>query len=363
MSAVLTFTASRHNRRWQALCIVFCCLPVHPQDVQRIDTALPDAPEIGLSATQEAAGQPPEQNAGTISGTVVDQNGNFLLAARVSLTSPGLTEEKTRESDGAGHFVFTAVPPGPFQLTVTGDGFATQQLPGVLHPGEALEVPLISLPIAAATTEVQVSVTNYELAEEQVKIEEKQRVLGVIPNFYVSYRRDALPLRPKQKFELAWKTSIDPVTFAATGAFAGVQEAQNEFSGYGQGAHGYAKRYGAAYGDAVTMIGGAILPSLLKQDPRYFYKGTGSTRSRILYALANAVICKGDNGHWQVDYSGILGALAAGGISNLYYPASSRNGAGLTFENTLIGIGGSGIGNLFQEFLIRKLTPHAQSKP
>jgi hypothetical protein len=69
-----------------------------------------------------------------------------------------------------------------------------------------------------------------------------------------------------------------------------------------------------------------------------------------MYALANAVICKGDNGHWQFDYSGILGALAAGGISNLYYPASSRNG-------------GSAVGNLFQEFLIRKLTPHAQSKP
>jgi hypothetical protein len=365
MGAVLAFTVSRHNRRWQALCIVVCCLPVHAQEVQRLDTALPDGPAIGLSATQDAAGRPPEQTAGTISGTVVDQNGNFLLAARVSLTRSGQTEEKTHESDGAGHFVFTAIPPGPFQLTVTGEGFATQQVPGVLHPGEALEVPLISLPIAAATTEVRVSVTNYELAEEQVKIEEKQRVLGFIPNFYVSYQQDALPLRPKQKFELAWKTSIDPVTFAATGAFAGVQQAQNEFSGYGQGAHGYAKRYGAAYGDAVigTMIGGAILPSLLKQDPRYFYKGTGSTRSRIMYALANAVICKGDNGHWQFDYSGILGALAAGGISNLYYPASSRNGAGLTFENTLIGIGGSAVGNLFQEFLIRRLTPHAQSKP
>jgi hypothetical protein len=342
MSAVLALTVPRRNRRWQALCILFCCL-----------TTLPD-----VSAAQDAT-------AGTIRGTVVDQNGYFLLAARVSLTRPGQTEVKTQESDGAGHFVFTAVPPGPFQLTVTGEGFATQQVPGVLHPGEALEVPLISLPIAAATTEVRVSVTNYELAEEQVKIEEKQRVLGVIPNFYVSYQQDALPLRPKQKFELAWKTSIDPVTFAATGGFAGVQQAQNEFSGYGQGAHGYAKRYGAAYGDAVigTMIGGAILPSLLKQDPRYFYKGTGSTRSRIMYALANAVICKGDNGHWQFDYSGILGALAAGGISNLYYPASSRNGAGLTFENTLIGIGGSAVGNLFQEFLIRKLTPHAQSKP
>jgi hypothetical protein len=127
----------------------------------------------------------------------------------------------------------------------------------------------------------------------------------------------------------------------------------------------YERTRRAAYGDALigTMIGGAILPSLLRQDPRYFYKGTGSTRSRILYALANAVVCKGDNGHWQADYSGILGALAAGGISNLYYPAGSRNGAELTFENTLIGLGGSAVGNLFQEFLVRKLTPHAQGKP
>ncbi|MGB8539162.1 MAG: carboxypeptidase-like regulatory domain-containing protein [Acidobacteriaceae bacterium] len=350
MSAVPAFAAPRHRLPWRRLlCVVLCCLPMeaewpaHAQQANPINT--------------------PAQSA--ISGTVVDQNGNFLLAARVSLTRPGQTEEKTQESDGAGHFVFNAISPGPFQLTVTGEGFATQQVAGVVHPGEVLEVPLISLPIAAATTEVRVSVTNYELAEEQVKIEEKQRVLGVIPNFYVSYQQDALPLRPKQKFELAWKSSIDPVTLAATGAVAGIQQAQNEFSGYGQGARGYAKRYGASYGDAVigTVIGGAILPSLLKQDPRYFYKGTGSTRSRVLYALANAVICKGDNGHWQFDYSGILGALAAGGISNLYYPASSRNGAGLTLENTLIGIGGSGVANLFQEFLIRKLTPHAQSKP
>jgi hypothetical protein len=302
---------------------------------------------------------------GGISGTVVDQDGNFLLAARMTLTHPGQTGEQIQESDGAGHFVFTPVAAGPFELTITGPCFATQQRQGMLHPGEVLAMEPISLPIAAATTEVRVSVTNYELAEEQVKVEETQRVLGVIPNFYVSYRPDALPLRPRQKFELAWKTSVDPVTFAASGAFAGVQQAQNEFSGYGQGANGYAKRYAASYGDALigTMIGGAILPSLLRQDPRYFYKGTGSTRSRILYALANAVVCKGDNGHWQPDYSGIIGALAAGGISNLYYPAGSRNGAGLTFENTLIGLGGSAVGNLFQEFLVRKLTPHAQGKP
>jgi hypothetical protein len=115
------------------------------------------------------------------------------------------------------------------------------------------------------------------------------------------------------------------------------------------------------------MIGSALLPSLLKQDPRYFYKGTGTTRSRVLYAIANAVVCKGDNGHWQADYSGIFGGLAAGGISNLYYPASDRNGVTLTFENALIGIAAGAAQNLFQEFLVRKLTPklpnYRSSKP
>jgi hypothetical protein len=200
-----------------------------------------------------------------------------------------------------------------------------------------------------------------EVAEDEIKVEEKQRVLGVIPNFYVSYITDAAPLTPKQKFELAWKTSVDPVTFGLNGAIAGIQQAQNDFSGYGQGAQGYAKRYGASYTNLTmeTFIGGAILPSLLKQDPRYFYKGSGSTRSRILYAIANSVICKGDNKHWQANYSGILGSLAAGGISNLYYPAQDRNGAALTFENALIEIGENAAANILQEFVIRRLTPSA----
>ncbi len=350
--------------RRHTLCVLFCCLPflTQAQQIKSIDTLLPDAPTIGVPAAPDAAGQNPAESLGTISGTVVDQNGNFVFSARVRLEREGHIEERETVSDREGHFTFAGVPAGSFRLTISAVTFADQEVPGILHRGEALEVPLISLPIAAATTEVLVSVTNYELAEEQVKIEETQRVLGVIPNFYVSYQQDTLPLRPKQKFELAWKTSVDPVTFAATGGFAGVQQAENGFSGYGQGAQGYAKRYGASYADSFigTMVGGAILPSLLKQDPRYFYKGTGSTRSRILYAMANAVICKGDNGHWQPDYSGILGSLAAGGISNLYYPASARNGAWLTFENTFIGIGGSAIANLFQEFLVRKLTPHTR---
>ncbi len=326
----------RHGLQWRRLLVyaLFCC----------------------LAATAYS-----QQTPGTISGTVLDPNGNSILAARIRLTQ-GKAEAVETGSDGEGHFVFPSVAPGPFQVTITAEGFAPRDLPGELHPGETLALPPVSLAIVAATTEVRVSVTNYELAEEQVKIQETQRVLGVIPNFYVSYQQVTLPLRPKQKFELAWKTSVDPVTFAAAGAFAGVEQAQNAYSGYGQGGKGFAKRYGASYGDAFIgiMVGGAILPALLKQDPRYFYKGTGNTWSRVEYAVANAVVCKGDNGRWQVDYSGILGSLAAGGISNLYYPAKNRNGLGLTFQNTAISIGGSAIGNLFQEFLVRKLTPHTR---
>lgn len=260
-----------------------------------------------------------------------------------------------------GQFSFSTLLPGTFHITVTAAGFAAQTSSGILHSGESYVAPPIALALATATTEVHVVVPRTEVAEAEIKVEEKQRVLGFIPNFYVSYIPDAAPLTSKQKFELAWRTTIDPVTFVLTGAIAGIQQAQNTFSGYGQGAQGYGKRFGASYADAVTgtFIGSAILPSLLKQDPRYFYKGSGSARSRILYALANSVICKGDNKHWQANYSGILGSLAAGGISNLYYPAKNRDGATLTIENALIGIGAAGAGNILQEFLIRKLTPKA----
>jgi hypothetical protein len=267
-------------------------------------------------------------------------------------------DQETLSGDD-GQFSFANVAPGSFRLTITSEGFATQAFDGNLHSGESYVVPQIRLTIATEVTEIRVVPSQFEIAEEQIKEQEKQRPLGFIPNFYVSYVANAAPLTPKQKFELAGKTLWDPVTFGLTAAIAGLQQANNELGGYGQGAQGYAKRYAASYADAVTgtLIGSAILPSLLKQDPRYFYKGTGSKRSRVLYALANSVICKGDNGHWQANYSGIFGSLAAGGISNLYYPAHDR-GAELTFENALIGIGATAATNILQEFVIRKLTPN-----
>jgi Carboxypeptidase regulatory-like domain len=319
-------------------------------------------------ASGSAVQEPAQPLSGSISGTVVDQTGALVVGAVIKLSAEGKTAGRETRSDTDGQYSFANVPPGPFQLTLSSQGFASQTVSGVLHSGEIEQMPPIMLAVATNVTSVQVGVPQVEVAQEQIKIEEEQRVLGVIPNFYVSYSPNAAPLNARQKFELAWKTMIDPVTFVVVGGLSGVQQAQDHFKGYGQGAQGYAKRFGANYADAATstVIGGAILASLLKQDPRYFYKGKGSAGSRFLYAIANAFICKGDNRHWQPNYSNILGNLAAGGISNLYYPSQNRNGAGLTFENAGVGIAAGGITNLLQEFVIPKLTPahkHAPSKP
>ena len=303
---------------------------------------------------------------GSVGGLVVDVNGKVVPGARVTLERSGAAARQQVTTGPDGQFFFAGIPAGTLRITIDAPTFAGQTIQVVLHAGEALQAPDTVLTVGATTTEVQVTMTQEELAEKQIKVEEKQHVLGVIPNFYASYDHNAVPLTSKQKYELAWKSSIDPATFVITGIGAGIEQATNAFSGYGQGAQGYAKRYGAGYADDVigTMIGGAILPSLFKQDPRYFWKGDGTIRSRVVYAIGRAVLTKGDNGKTQPDYSGLLGSLAAAGISNLYYPASDRNGAGLTFENFAIGIGGSAIGNLFQEFLVKKLTPHTHdAKP
>lgn len=330
----------------------------------RVEPAQSSGIPTGQISSSHGAPAQPEQLNGSISGTVVDQKGNPLAGVRVTLTRDGQTPAQEALSDDSGQFFFVNVPQGPFRLAITATGFASQTSSGTLHSGEAYSGQRITLTVAPVITEVRV---GPEIAEEQIKDQEKQRVLGVVPNFYVTYIPDAVPLSPKQKFELAWKTSTDPVTFGLVGAIAGIQQAANTYREYGQGAQGYGKRYGASYADTVigTFIGGAALPSLLKQDPRYFYKSKGSVRERFLYAVANAVICKGDNGHWQPAYSAILGSLAAGGISNAYYPPNDR-GAGLTFENTLIGIGESAGANVLQEFVIPKITPkkpsHAQTQ-
>lgn len=344
----------------QACCLTLFCLCISLGFVPSIAFAQSQSPAVHPSGG--GSGADTVAAPGTISGQIADKSGAAVVGAHVKLSLDGQSPAQVvveAVADNNGQFTFADVPPGSFQLTISSPGFMTQTLSGVLHAGEVDVVPMIQLPLATAVTEVRVAAPTEEEAEAQIQEQEKQRVLGVIPNFYVTYDPNALALRPKQKFELAWKTTIDPVTFALIGAVAGIQQSQNTFGGYGQGAEGYAKRYGAGFADYVTgtFIGGAILPSLMKQDPRYFYKGTGSKTSRVLYAISMAVVCKGDNGRWQPAYSATLGSLIAAGISNAYYPPHDR-GAALTFENTAIGIGTTAAANLFQEFIVKKITPN-----
>jgi len=300
---------------------------------------------------------------GIITGTVVDQLGAVSTRAHVQLKLNGKVLGEM-SSGSNGQFSFSHIAPGSFQLTITSDGFTTNTFSGELVAGQTFIVPAIVLTVANAVTQVRVGLSPVEVAEAQVKEQEKQRVLGFIPNFYVSYEPNAVPLTPRLKFELAWRSSIDPVTFLGVATLAGIAHGTNDFEGYGQGAQGYAKRFGALYVDDFlgTFMGSAMLTSLFKQDPRYFYRGKGGVGSRLGYALANAAICKGDNGRWQPNYSSILGSLATGGISYLYFPASDRHGAGLFFTNALIKAGENSVAGLFQEFVIPKFTPHVRRK-
>jgi hypothetical protein len=319
---------------------------------------LPEAP--GSHIVTEP---PANQSVGSISGAVVDTNGDEVPGAMVALENTDSRLQRTLTTDGSGSFKFDAVEPGKFNLTITSEGFTAWGATALaLDPGESYQLPPVALHIAPAMTEVEVNFTKHDIAEEQMTYAEKQRVLGVFPNFYASYVWDAAPLSAGQKYRLALRTMIDPVTIAIPAGIAGIEQGQNGFSGYGQGVQGYAKRFGASYTDSFTstMLGDAVLPSILHQDPRYFYKGTGSIRSRALYAIATAVICKGDNGHWQPNYSNLMGNLASAGISNLYYPSTNRNSAQLTIDNWLIGTASGAVGALFQEFLVKKLSRGVQ---
>jgi hypothetical protein len=193
--------------------------------------------------------------------------------------------------------------------------------------------------------------TQHAIAEEQIKEQEKQRVMGVLPSFNVSYRSDAVSLTGGQKMRLAFRTAVDPVTFGVAFVVAGYHEVANDVD-FGWGIKGYGQRAGAAYLDAFdgTMIGNGILPALLHQDPRYFRLGHGSKPHRLFYAVAAAVICKHDNtGKWEPNYSNVLGNLSSGAISNLYYP-NSNTGVGLTISNGLIVTAEGAAGAVFQEF-------------
>jgi hypothetical protein len=158
--------------------------------------------------------------------------------------------------------------------------------------------------------------------------EPEGRILGFIPNNKtVPQSKPAVEqLTVRQKFNIAFKDTTDPYTVVLAGFYAGVAQWQNDFPSYGQGAAGYGKRIGAAYADQAigNYLTEGIVPSLFHEDPRYFRKGTGPGRRRIVYALTRTLITRTDKGKNRFNYSEFVGNSLAAGISNLYYPASER---------------------------------------
>ena len=294
----------------------------------------------------------------TISGQLVDSTGAAVENAQVKLWIDRGGEVQHTRSTAQGGFLFAKVAPGAFYLTITADGFAVKTIAGELHLGEVLALPPVELALATITTQVNVTQTQEEIAEEQIKQAETQRLGGLLPNFFVNYNPNAVPLNTRQKFQLTWKTMLDPSTFVINGMAAGVSQAQNINRGFGQGAEGYAKRYGAAYADFATslLLEKVALSTVFKQDPRYFYKGTGGNRSRFFYAMSRSVICQGDNRKAQFCYSSVISEVASDFIVNYYYPARDRNSTAEVLQSVAIGIGVDSVVNVLQEFILRKFT-------
>jgi hypothetical protein len=332
------------SKAWVFFVVLLCLCGSRNSNAQEQMPSVPDAP----------APQP-----GVIVGTVVDVNDDAVPGATVTLQGTSQTPS-TIVSNDKGFFEFHDAAPQTYHVKISAPGFADWTSPDIaVKPGQYVILQVPKLRIAMAVTSVTVGYSAVEVATEEVKLEEKQRIFGVIPNFYIAYDQDAAPLTAKLKFQLAAKVSFDPVTFLGVGIAAAAEQA-GDHPDYPQGWKGFGERYGAAYANGFTdiMIGGAVLPSLLHQDPRYFYKGTGTTKSRVYYAVTRPFVCKGDNGRWQPNYSTMGGDLASAAISNAYYPASNR-GVGLVFGNFLIGTGQRAAANLAQEFLLSRVTHRA----
>lgn len=317
------------------------------------------------------AGSPvdPSQSLASIEGTVRDTSGAAVPEVEVTLRGENNAVHRTATADSNGAFTFAELPPGAYQLQVDAAGLEPAAPVRVtLGPEENHQLKIVVSRLPVQTTTIQVRATPEQVAQAQVKEQEQQRMLGVFPNYYTSYIWNAAPMTPKQKFDLALHTTTSPVTFLVTAGVAGVEQEHNTFPGYGQGLEGYAKRYGASYADTMTktMLGRALLPSILHQDPRYFYQGSGTMWSRVFHALLSTVVCRGDDGQLEPNYSYIAGSFAAAGLSNFYRAPEDRR-TGLTLRNGLVILGGGAAVNVLRELFSKKLTQNvpafANGKP
>ena len=313
-----------------------------------------------LALSQEIAA--PEPQTASIIGTVTDIDATQLEGATVVVDGPTPADHLATVTNETGFFEFKGLKPAvTYHVTASAKDFQPWNSAEVtLKPGQQVNLDDIKLKIEIVETTVT-AVSPDQIATEQVQAEEKQRILGVIPNFYVTYDPHPVPLTAKLKYKLALRAGTDVVSVVGAAFEAGLYQASDTLD-FQQGAKGYFQRFGVIYADGFSdiMIGGAILPSILHQDPRYFYQGTGTKKSRALHAIAAPFVCPGDNGKRQINYSSIGGDIFSGALSNLYYPPSNR-GPHLVFENTALTTAGRIASTLLQEFVLKSLTSHSKN--
>jgi hypothetical protein len=314
----------------------------------------------GLLFVLPASGQSNEEansRTGSILGTVLDSNNDPVPGATAVLQGPdGNRLTVITKDDGA--FAFHDVTPGiACQITITAQGLSDWNSSVTVEPGQYKTLTDVKLRVLTVQRAITVTYSSKEVAAQQLKAEEQQRILGFIPNLYVTYEPHPEPLTTNMKFHLAYKSLTHPMFFARVALWAGVQQARDNPDEWHQGAKGYSKRLGAGFADATIggLISNAIMPSLLHQDPRYFYQGTGTKWSRARHAMFSPFVCRGDNGVWQPNYSQWGGSLIGYSISTAYYPSSTRT-AGHVFEAFGIDMGLHVIGSLAQEFILGKFT-------
>jgi len=301
---------------------------------------------------------------GTINGTVTDIQDEVIPGATVVLEGKDPDGRKQTTANDSGFFEFTNVKPGAgYHLAIKAKGLADWVSPAIeLAPGQVEIISDIKMELEAGAQSVVVTSSPVEIATEEVKMAEEQRVFGIVPNFYVVYDSSAPPLTAKLKFQLALRTSVDPITIAGIFFMAGVNQGVR-IPDYREGAEGYGQRVGAVAADGFSdlFFGGAVLPSLLHQDPRYFYQGTGSTGSRVRHALAAPFVCRGDNGHTEPNFSTVGGDVISAGLSNLYYPQADRT-LMVFGENVGITTIERMASTVTQEFVLRHFTSGPKGK-
>lgn len=313
-----------------------------------------------LTATRAHGQRPASTQTGNIVGIVVDAQDALIPGATVTISGDPASDRSVK-TNGEGAFSINDLPCGAtLHLTIQAPGFGDWKSDDILlTPGQMLDLQSIKLIVAAEITSVSAA-TPEKVAIEQVQLAQRQRLFGVLPNFYAAYDTRFVPLSPKLKFSLALRTAVDPGSFLGAGFLAGINQASDVAPHYEQGAIGYAKRVGASYTGTFIdiMLGGGAFPALFHQDPRYFYQGTGTKKSRMLHAMESPFVAKGDNGHWQMNVSSLLGDVTASAATNLYYPEADRGGD-LVVKGALEITGARIISAVLQEFVFRKLTTNS----